>query len=90
MEPVAGELAPGIAILPTPGHTLGHHSLVFDDGGLAVVVAADAALTRDFFLARDYYFNTVDPEAAVRSIDALAGRADLVIPGHDNVFLNRR
>lgn len=90
LEPVTGELVPGVGLLATPGHTLGHHALVFDDGGLTVVVAADAAMTRDFFLAGNYYFNTVDPKAAIHSINTIAARADLVIPGHDNVFLHRR
>ncbi len=91
LEPVTGELVPGVALLPTPGHTLGHTALLFtDDAGLRVTVAADAAMTRDFFRARDWYFNTADPDAAGRSIDALAARADIVIPGHDNAFVNRR
>ncbi len=90
LEPVTGELAPGIALLSTPGHTSTHTSLVFTSGGLRVVVAGDAVMTRDFFLARDVYFNTVDRAAAVRSIATIADRADIVVPGHDNYFLNRR
>ena len=85
-----GELAPDIALLATPGHTLNHHSLVFDSEGLRVVVAGDAVMTRDFFRAREYYFNTVDPEAAARSIEEIAATADVVVPGHDNYFLNQR
>ena len=64
-----GELAPDIALLATPGHTPNHHSLVFDAEGLRVVVAGEATMTRDFFRAREYYFNTAGPEAAVRSIE---------------------
>ncbi|NBD24710.1 MBL fold metallo-hydrolase [Paenibacillus glycinis] len=88
--PVDHSLTPGIQIVHTPGHSEGHSSLVFDSGGLTVVVAGDAAMTRDFFRARDYYFNTTDPEAAVHSIDRIAAIADIVIPGHDNYFLNQR
>jgi glyoxylase-like metal-dependent hydrolase (beta-lactamase superfamily II) len=58
--------------------------------GLRVVVAGDAAMTRDFFRAREYYFNTADPEAAVRSIEEIAASADVDVPGHDNYVLNRR
>ena len=90
LETVTGELAPGIALLPTPGHTSTHTSLSFTSGGMRVVVAGDAAMTHDFFLARDVYFNTVDRAAAVQSIATIADQADIVVPGHDNYFLNRR
>lgn len=90
LKAVGGELAPGLALLATPGHTPNHHSLVFDAEGPRVVVAGDAAMTRDFFRARDYYFNTADPPAAVRSMEEIATGADVVVPGHDNYFINRR
>ncbi len=90
LEPVTGELAPGITLLSTPGHTSAHTSLSFTSGGLRVVVAGDAVMTHDFFLARDVYFNTVDRAAAVQSIATIADQADIVVPGHDNYFLNRR
>jgi glyoxylase-like metal-dependent hydrolase (beta-lactamase superfamily II) len=90
VEAVEGPLFGGIDLLPTPGHTLSHHSLRFDCEGLSVVVAADAAMTRDFFRERRGYFNSADFELAARTIDRLAEIADIVIPGHDNFFLNRR
>ena len=89
-EPVVDELAPGISLLPTPGHAVTHTSLVFTSDGMRVAVAGDAVMTRDFFGARDVYFNTVDRAAAVQSIAAIAELADVVVPGHDNYFLNRR
>ena len=72
-----------------PALRVGHASLAFESEGLRVVVAGDAAMTRDFFRHHDYYFNTVDPQAAVRAIAIVAGEADVVVPGHDNSFLNR-
>jgi glyoxylase-like metal-dependent hydrolase (beta-lactamase superfamily II) len=90
IRPAGQELIPGIRVIATPGHSVGHASLVFENEGLRVVVAGDAAMTRDFFRHSDYYFNTVDPEAAVASIGTVAQEADVVVPGHDNSFLNRR
>jgi glyoxylase-like metal-dependent hydrolase (beta-lactamase superfamily II) len=84
-----GEPASDIAHLATPDHMLNHHSLVFDVEGERVVVAGDAAMTPDFFRARDYYFNTVHPSAAVRSIEEIAATADVIVPGHDNYLLIR-
>ncbi len=89
VDPIVDELVPGIALLPTPGHTSAHTSLVFTSAGWRVVVAGDAVMTDDFFLARDVYFNTVDRAAAVQSIATIADQGDIVVPGHDNYFLNR-
>lgn len=90
LEPVVGAPWPGITLLPTPGHSPAHTSLSFSSDGLRVVVAGDAVMTCDFFWARDVYFNTVDRAAAVQSIIAVAEQADIIVPGHDNYFLNQR
>lgn len=90
LRPVGPELIPGITVVATPGHSVGHTSLLFESEGRQIAVAGDAAMTRDFFRHRDFYFNTVDPEAAVSSIDIIARVADVVVPGHDNDFLNTR
>lgn len=89
MQPSEEGPAPGVTCIATPGHTRSHTSLFFASEGTRVVIAADAAMTRDFFLARDYYFNTEDPAAAVASMEKIAAIADIVVPGHDNFFLNR-
>lgn len=90
VRPVDGERLPGIAIIATPGHTRSHASLLFTSEAMRVVIAADAAMTRDFFLARDYYFNTEDPARAVASIERIGEIADIIVPGHDNLFLKPR
>ena len=90
LEPVEGRLLDAVDVLLTPGHTLSHHSLRFDCEGLSVVIAADAVMTRDFWRDRQGYFNSADFALAARTIEHLAGIADIVVPGHDNYFLNRR
>lgn len=90
VAPVADRLFDVIELIPTPGHTPTHHSLRFDCEDYSVVIAADAAMTRDFWRDRRGYFNSADFEQAAQTIDLLAGVADIVIPGHDNYFLNRR
>ncbi len=90
VEPAGERIFGCIDVLPTPGHTLNHHSLRFDCEGLSVVIAADAAMTRDFWRDRQGYFNSADTELAARTIDELAEVADIVVPGHDNYFLNPR
>jgi uncharacterized protein len=36
-------------VIPSPGLTLAHHSLVFDCDGMRIVIAGDSVMTRDFF-----------------------------------------
>jgi N-acyl homoserine lactone hydrolase len=40
------EIAPGVRLIPTPGHSPGHQSLVVDAGGETVVVAGQAVLSK--------------------------------------------
>lgn len=86
-EHAPNRLFDAIGMISTPGHTSTHHSLHFDCEGLSVVVAGDAAATRDFFCERRGYFNAVDFELSARTMDKLAALADIIVPGHDNYFL---
>ena len=88
LEPVKDRLFEAIDLIPTPGHTVSHCSLRCDCGGLSVVVAGDAVATRDFWRERRGYFNCVDFELAAKSMEKISTLADLVVPGHDNFFLN--
>lgn len=87
----ASEHWPGVTTLHLPGHTPGLAGLAFRDrDGFRVVIASDAAMTRDFFDARAGYFNSHDFDAVARSIDRLRAEADIIVPGHDNFFFPRR
>lgn len=90
VEPIQGRLEDEFDVLSTPGHTLDHHSLRVDCGGLSVVVAGDAVMTRDFFSDRQGYFNSADAALVRQTIEMLAGVADVIVPGHDNYFLTGR
>ena len=87
VEGVTGRLFDAVEVIPTPGHTREHHSLLLGCDRLRVVIAGDAVMTRDFWEHRQGYFNSVDFEEAARTIEGLEGRADIVVPGHDNSFL---
>jgi glyoxylase-like metal-dependent hydrolase (beta-lactamase superfamily II) len=88
IEPAPDELAPGVRLLPTPGHTAGHTSVFFEYGRWRVLVGGDAVMTADFFRHTDYFFNSVDPAEARRTIGRISRTADIVVPGHDNYLLN--
>jgi glyoxylase-like metal-dependent hydrolase (beta-lactamase superfamily II) len=87
VEGVEGRLFEAIDVVPTPGHTVGHHALRFDCDGRSIVTAGDAVATLDFFRDRRGFFNSVDFDQAARSMDKLVALADIIVPGHDNYFL---
>jgi glyoxylase-like metal-dependent hydrolase (beta-lactamase superfamily II) len=87
VEPAPHRLLGAVGVVATPGHTKEHHSLLFRCDGQAVVIAGDAVMTRDFFVHRQGYFNSVDFQQAARTIEETALVADIVVPGHDNYFL---
>ena len=74
-------------VVPTPGHTRGHHSLRFDCGGQSIAIAGDAVATLDFWRERRSFYNAVDPELGAKTMDHLASIATIIVPGHDNYFL---
>jgi glyoxylase-like metal-dependent hydrolase (beta-lactamase superfamily II) len=90
VQPVTGRLLDCLDLVPTPGHTPGHHSLRFDCDGLSVVVAGDAVMTKDFWRERRPYFNATDVSIARQSMEDLAGMAQAIIPGHANWFVTGR
>ena len=86
IDGVSGRLLDVLDIVPTPGHTMGLNSLRFDCHGRSVAVVGDAVATEDFWRDRRGYFNCMDFELSAKSMDKIAGLADLVVPGHDNYF----
>jgi len=86
---VEGEFLPGVSAIPLFGHTADLHGLSFEHNGLRIVVAADAVMTKNHFIHETCMFET-DPAAALATIRMLKLTADLIIPGHDNIIVNRR
>jgi N-acyl homoserine lactone hydrolase len=76
------ELARGVTLIRTPGHTAGHCSLVLATGRERVVLAQDAIKVRSEIVAGGpaAAFSLPDARASVARILSLA---DLVVPGHD-------
>ena len=54
------------------------------------LIAGDAVPTQDHFLAGQVLPDAYDIKAAQESMGEVYEIADLIVPGHDNVFLNPR
>jgi glyoxylase-like metal-dependent hydrolase (beta-lactamase superfamily II) len=90
----ARDLGDGLEILPTPGHTAGHLSVVArgvridGDGALRdVLIAGDAVLTRHSFAAggdREVHL-AADVEQYRRTQRRLLASYRFVVPGHDGL-----
>jgi 4-pyridoxolactonase len=71
-EPVSGdsELAEGLRLFETPGHTVGHYSLLVEasSGGRSMLFAADVVYTPEAYEKGIQAGFHIDPVAGVRSI----------------------
>ncbi|NYJ73529.1 N-acyl homoserine lactonase family protein [Allobranchiibius huperziae] len=81
------EVAPGVRVLPTPGHTPGHQSVVVQLPQTGTVILAGDAVHVASSFERDDWTAHHDPVAARRSAYSLRELADatggLLIYGHD-------
>ncbi|MGZ8804993.1 MAG: N-acyl homoserine lactonase family protein [Microbacterium sp.] len=67
------EVASGIRLVPTPGHTAGHQSLVVPDPDGVIVLAGQAVQSREEWQGPDASgrSSAPDPDAYARSVDRL-------------------
>ncbi|MCP4591795.1 MAG: MBL fold metallo-hydrolase [bacterium] len=83
------KLTPSVHLFPSPGVTPGATSLLVAREQ-TVVIAGDAIVTRDHYEEGRVYERPVDPDAARESFLEGAEVADLIIPGHGNLFVADR
>ena len=88
VQTVEGEFLPGVSTVPLPGHTESLHGIAFLTGGMRAVAAGDGVMTKNHFAGNTTMFEQ-DVQQAVESIRWLKRNAELIIPGHDNLVINR-
>lgn len=77
------ELADGLVLIPTPGHTKGHQSLLINTEDGVVCYAGDAANLMEN-LTSDIIGNILyDTGQAFKSLADIRRKAEFVIPGHE-------
>lgn len=90
MQVAEDKIAEGIDLFPLPGYTPGTCGLLVALPAVTILVAGDAVPTQDHFLATQALPNSASVEQVGESMREVYEIADLVVPGHDNIFINPR
>jgi glyoxylase-like metal-dependent hydrolase (beta-lactamase superfamily II) len=88
--PAPDRLADQLDLYPLAGYTPGTCGLLVKLMTATVLLAGDAVPTQDHFLAGQVLPDAYDIEGAQESMREVYEIADLIVPGHDNVFVNPR
>jgi glyoxylase-like metal-dependent hydrolase (beta-lactamase superfamily II) len=88
IEPAGKTLLGEIDVIPAFGHTMDHYGLRFDHKGYSVFIAGDSVATLDYWNGGQMYYNVMDMEESTRTMEMIRSVADIIVPGHDNYFLN--
>jgi glyoxylase-like metal-dependent hydrolase (beta-lactamase superfamily II) len=89
-QPAPDKLAQGLDLFPLPGYTPGTCGLLLALPTVTIILAGDAVATQDHFLAGQVLPDSYDINQARESLSEVYEIADLIVPGHDNLFLNPR
>ncbi len=84
-RPADDSVAPGVDLFPSPGVTPGLCALLVA-GLRTTIIAGDAVLTREHFERYRVAESAVDAKQAADSLAEIYEIADVVVPGHDNLF----
>jgi len=77
------EIADGLIVFPTPGHTKGHQSVLVDTYEGALCVAGDVVPTIENINDKIESSVVINTEQVFKSFDAIRRRATFIIPGHE-------
>ncbi|MBN1696420.1 MAG: MBL fold metallo-hydrolase [Spirochaetales bacterium] len=89
----AGDTFAGCTLLPTPGHTPDHCSLLAEYGGWVFCIAGDAIVSQSYYErgeAWPYNAGNMGKEKCAEAMNAIIESSDYIIPGHGHVFQNYR
>jgi glyoxylase-like metal-dependent hydrolase (beta-lactamase superfamily II) len=90
LRPAEDKLADHVDLFPLFGYTAGTCGLLIAAPTSTILIAGDAVPTLDHFLAGQMLPEAYDLEAAGEAMREVYEIADLIVPGHDNIFANPR
>lgn len=77
------EILPGLVVIPTPGHTVGHQSVLFDTDQGTLCIAGDVAGVLENINDNRENSIVVNSAEVFESFAAIRDRADRILPGHE-------
>lgn len=85
LEMIRGEreIMPGVSVLPTPGHTPGHQSVLVETANGRYAIAGDAVMSYENLERGLPPGFLIDVDEAMDSMTVLQERADHILPAHD-------
>jgi glyoxylase-like metal-dependent hydrolase (beta-lactamase superfamily II) len=90
LKPAPDKLAEQVDLFPLPGYSPGTCGLLVAATTSTIMIAGDAVPTLDHFLAGQVLPESYDIEVAGESMREVYEIADIIVPGHDNLFANPR
>ena len=90
IQPAEDKIAEQVDLFPLAGYTPGTCGLLVAAPTSTTLIAGDAVPTLDHFLAGQIMPDAYDIEQAGESMREVYEIADLIVPGHDNLFANPR
>lgn len=90
ISPADDKLADQVDLFPLFGYTPGQCGLLIAAPTSTTLIAGDAVPTQDHFLAGQMLPDTYDLKSAGEAMREVYEIADLIVPGHDNIFPNPR
>jgi len=90
-KPAPDKFSEQVSLFPLPGPSFGSAGLLLTPPTATIVIAGDAALTREHVERGQVWEGATDTESALDSLAELLDLADVIVPGHDNVmFVTQR
>jgi len=83
------KLASQVDLFPCPGYTPGTCGLLLTTPNRTTLVAGDAVATEEHLNKGRVLKGAYDAEQAVESLKEAIEIADVIVPGHDNIVLNK-
>jgi glyoxylase-like metal-dependent hydrolase (beta-lactamase superfamily II) len=90
LKPAPDELVAGVGIFPLFGHTPGTCGLIITTPTMTTILAGDAVASIDHFLAGQVLPDARNVTEAQSAFAEVYEIADMIVPGHDNIFPNPR
>lgn len=89
-KPAPDKIAKQVDLFPLFGFTAGTCGLLISSATQSILVASDAVATHEHLLAGQVLPGCFNLDQAKESLQEVYEIADVIIPGHDNLFLNPR